>query len=99
MGVMWSMLVAAQDTAQQSMRYIIWGLIALAVVVAIGTLYFWARTRPPLVTELSDGVTVTPVEPVSPDAPVTDEAAALSVQQWGETYAPLPTVGTPEPFE
>ena len=83
------------DPAARTMRWVIWGLVALGVVIAAGTGYFWVRTRPPLV----DPITVVPLtevtEPSPRPEPVTAEAdverSRRSVERWGETYAPLPS--------
>lgn len=94
------------DPAARTMRLVIWGLVGMGVVIACGTAYFWVRTRPPLrdpitvvpLTEVTGGVarvdvpvnrsTATPV-----DASVLLEAerSRVSIEQWGETYSPLPS--------
>jgi len=100
------------DPAARTMRLVIWGLVALGVVIAFGTAAFWVRTRPPLV----DPITVVPLAdvtgrverqavPVSDVGATPDRHTAVvtldtdrskeSVERWGETYAPLPSMVAP----
>jgi hypothetical protein len=101
----------ASDPAQKRLRWIIGGLIGLAVLALVATIWFWRATRPipdVSVTEVAAEDEADGVATMAPSSlpPVTGPAPALEAVPLMAPTAPLPptvagvvaSVPAPEPF-